>query len=117
MRYREVEDILPYYCECLIHLHILFESEIISFESGKIHFHFSENTYQKLKELYIAVYTQQIFTYLNQMEAGNFLFEFVLRENGIFLPKDEKVRKFVEKYFERYKEIGNMVIENDITEN
>ena len=52
MRYREVEDILPYYCECLIHLHILFESEIISFESGKIQFHFSEKTYQKLKELY-----------------------------------------------------------------
>lgn len=26
MRYREVLDVVPYYCECLIHLHIFFES-------------------------------------------------------------------------------------------
>ena len=44
------------------------------------------------------------------MEAGNFLFEFVVRENGIFLPKEEKVRKFVEEYYEKYKQIGNEVI-------
>jgi hypothetical protein len=34
-----------------------------------------------LREIYIGVYTQEIFTYLNQMDAGNFLFEFTVREN------------------------------------
>jgi hypothetical protein len=31
MKYRKIEDIVPYYCEALIHLDILFESGIISF--------------------------------------------------------------------------------------
>ncbi len=109
MRYREVEDILPYYCECLIHLHIFFMSGMIDYHFGKIRLHYNEKTFTGFKELYTSIYTQQIFTYLKQMEAGNFLFEFVVRENGIFLPKEEKVRKFVEDYFEKYKEIGNEV--------
>lgn len=60
--------------------------------------------------MYIGVYTQEIFTYLNQMDAGNFLFEFVVRENGVFLPKDNQVREFVEEYYKQYKEIGNEVV-------
>ncbi len=110
MRYREVEDILPYYCECLIHLHIFFMSGMIDYHFGKVKLHYNEKTYATFKELYTSIYTQQIFTYLNQMEAGNFLFEFVVRENGVFLPKEEKVRKFVEEYYENYKRIGNEVL-------
>jgi hypothetical protein len=44
------------------------------------------------------------------MDAGNFLFEFVVRENSVFLPKDEQVRKFVEEYYKQYKLIGNEVV-------
>jgi hypothetical protein len=32
MKYRKIEDIVPYYCEALIHLDILFEAGIISFD-------------------------------------------------------------------------------------
>ena len=110
MRYREVEDILPYYCECLIHLHILFESGIAWYEGWKIELYYNEQNLTALRELYIWVYTQEIFTYLNQMDAGNFLFEFVVRENWVFLPKDEQVREFVEEYYKQYKEIGNEVV-------
>ena len=110
MRYREVEDILPYYCECLIHLHILFESGIISFESWKIELHTHKQNLVALREMYIWVYTQQIFTYLNQMDAWNFLFEFTVREKWVFLPKNSDVREFIEKYYEQYKEIGNELI-------
>ncbi len=112
MRYREVEDILPYYCECLIHLHVLFEAGIISYEQWKIELHLHEQNLASLRELYIWVYTQQMFTYLNQMDAGNFLLEFSVREKGVFLPIETDVRAFVEKYYERYKEIGNEVIES-----
>jgi len=110
MRYREVEDILPYYCECLIHLHIFFESWIISYENGKIELYLNEQNLVALREMYIWVYTQEIFTYLNQMDAGNFLFEFVVRENWVFLPKDVEVREFVEDYYKQYKAIGNEVL-------
>lgn len=110
MRYREVEDILPYYCECLIHLHILFESWIIKYRLGKITYHFDEKNYQAFKDIFMWIYTQLIFTYLNQMEAGNFLYEFVVKENWVYLPKNEKCRKFVQEYFKKYKEIGNEVL-------
>jgi len=123
MRYREVEDILPYYCECLIHLHILFESGIVWYEqpspqsspkerrgSKQIHLYYNEQNLTALREMYIGVYTQEIFTYLNQMDARNFLFEFVVREDGVFLPKDSEVREFVEEYYKQYKEIGNEVV-------
>ena len=73
-------------------------SGMIDYHFGKIKLHYNERTFAAFKELYTSVYTQEIFTYLNQMEAGNFLFEFVVRENGVYLPKEEKVRKFVEEY-------------------
>lgn len=110
MRYRKVEDILPYYCECLIHLHIFFESGIIAYKGGKIELHMHEQNIKALRELYIAVYTQEMFTYLNRMDAANFLFEFTVREAGVFLPKDPEVRVFVEDYYEKYKAIWNEVI-------
>ncbi|MDA9129418.1 invasion protein CiaB [Candidatus Gracilibacteria bacterium] len=109
MRYREVEDILPYYCECLIHLDILFESKIIDFTNGKIELEYTDENFENLKTLYTATYTQQIFTYLNQMDATNFLYEFVIQENGVFLPKDREIRKFVEIYYKLYKKIGNEI--------
>lgn len=111
MRYRGVEDVTPYYCECLIHLHILFESEIISYESGKIELHNTDENFETLKNLYTATYTQQIFTYLNQMDAMNFLGEFTLKEEGIFFPKDKDVRKFIDTYYKLYKKIGNDIQE------
>ncbi|MCH8518197.1 invasion protein CiaB [Candidatus Gracilibacteria bacterium] len=110
MRYREVEDILPYYFECLIHLHIFFTSGLVEYKAGKINLNFKEKTFTEFKELYMSVYTQQIFTYLNTLEAGNFLLEFVEKQDEIFLPKHPKARRFVEHYFEIYKEKGNEVI-------
>jgi len=110
MRYREVEDILPYYCECLIHLHIFFESGLAEYKAWKIHLNFKQKTYWDFKELYTAVYTQQIFTYLNTLEAGNFLHEFVEKSGRVYLPKHPKARRFVENYYDIYKQQGNEVI-------
>ena len=56
------------------------------------------------------MYTQQIFTYLNTLEAGNFLYEFVEKVDKVFLPKDAKARRCVENYYEAYKEKGNEVM-------
>ena len=110
MRYREVEDILPYYCECLIHLHIFFTSGLVEYKGWKICLNYKEKTYWDFKELYTAVYTQQIFSYLNTLEAGNFLNEFVEQVDTIYLPKHPKARRFVESYYEVYKQKGNEVM-------
>ena len=110
LRFREVEDILPYYCECLIHLHIFFTSGLVEYKGWKVCLNYKEKTFSDFKELYTAVYTQQIFTYLNTLEAGNFLYEFVEKVDKIFLPKDAKARRCVENYYEVYKEKGNEVM-------
>lgn len=103
LRYREVEDILPYYCECLIHLHIFFESGMIDVSAmGKLRFNFSPESYDTLKELYTGIYTQEIFHYLSVMDAKDYLLNFVEKEDGIYLPKREDARNFVEKYYEKY---------------
>ena len=36
MAWREVDEVLPYYCEGLIHLELLYESKIITFNSGMV---------------------------------------------------------------------------------
>ena len=110
MRYREVEDILPYYCECLIHLHIFFTSGLVEYKGWKICLNYKEKTFSEFKELYTAVYTQQIFSYLNTLEAGNFLYEFVEKIDGVYFPKNPKARRFVESYYEVYKQKGNEVL-------
>lgn len=109
MRYREVEDIIPYYCECLISLHIFYTSGIISIDDGKISLHMTGENYQKFQETYIGVYSHLIHTYLNKNDAGDFLYEYVEKVDGVFLPKETELRAFVGRYYTLYKEIGNEV--------
>ena len=109
MKFREIEDIIPYYCEALIHLHILFEANIIVRQLGKIHLNLTPETLQTVKEGYMQVYSHLIHTYLHKKDAGDFLYNYVAKENGIFLPKDPEIREFVDTYYEKYKQIGNIV--------
>ena len=111
MRYREVEDIIPYYCECLISLHIFYTSGIISIKWGKIELCMNSDTYQVFKELYTGAYSHLIHTYLNKLDAGEFLYEYVENVDGVFLPKAPELREFVGRYYTLYKEIGNEIDE------
>jgi hypothetical protein len=110
MRYREVEDVLPYYCECLISLSIFYNSGIISIEDGKINLHITDDSYESFKKYYIWVYTHQIHTYLNKKDAGEFLYEYVEKVDGIFLPIEWELRDWVENYYALYQKIGNEVM-------
>jgi len=111
MRYREVEEIIPYYCECLISLHIFYSSGIISIENGKIELNMTDATYTSFKETYTGVYSHLIHTYLNKKDASEFLYEYVEKVDGVFLPKEKELRGFVGRYYTLYKEIGNEVDE------
>lgn len=110
MRYREVEDVVPYYCECLISLHIFYSSGIISIEDGKINLHVTDELYTAFVSTYISVYTHLIHTYLNKCDAGAFLHEYTQKVQGYYLPREEKLREWVESYYVLYKEIGNEVV-------
>lgn len=109
MKYRKIEEVIPYYCESLIHLELLFHSGIISFDGEKVHFHYSEESFQTVAKDYIWAYKDLIYTYLEKQPAETFLYQYAVKEGKYFLPKHPDVRKFVEYYYNMYEQIGNQV--------
>ena len=110
MAWREVGEVLPYYCEGLIHLDILFSSGVISYEEQiKIDY----DKYDAMKTAYIETYEDLAKTYLDKIDANSYLSKYVIKENGIFLPLKEDIRTFVEHYYARYKEIGQQTVTLD----
>ena len=107
MAWREVGEVLPYYCEGLIHLDILFGSGIITYD-GKIHIDY--DCYDTMKTAYIDAYETLAQTYLAKEDAGIYLGRYAQKIDGVYLPTDNKVREFVEYYYTRYKEIGQQTI-------
>ena len=101
--WREVGEVLPYYCEGLIHLDLLFKSGVISYnETVQIDY----SRYDMMKAHYQGAYRDLASHYLRKEDAGNYLHRYLVREEGIYLPRDELVREFVEHYYKRYQEIG-----------
>jgi len=103
MAWREVGEVLPYYCEGLIHLDILFASGVI-FYDGQIRIDY--NKYDAMKEAYAAAYEMLAKTYLAKEDASEYLRRYAVKESGVYLPVKEEIRAFVEHYYARYKEIG-----------
>jgi len=107
MSWRKTSEVEPYYVEGLLHLDILFEAGVLDFKDGKLTIDLSENAYKKQKALYQARYIKLAHEfYLPKCDAGKFLANYVEKVDGIWLPKDEKVRNFVDHYWTRYLEIG-----------
>ncbi|NOZ90130.1 MAG: invasion protein CiaB [Epsilonproteobacteria bacterium] len=106
MAWREVGEVLAYYCEGLIHLDILFSSGVISYDK-QINIHY-EN-YNEMKRVYQDAYKSLAQNYIDKLDADFYLSKYVKKEDGVYLPKKEKVLEFVEHYYSRYKEIGQQV--------
>ena len=107
MAWREVGEVLPYYCEGLIHLDILFKSGVITYQ-GQIQIDYSK--YEAMKEAYIAAYEKLARHYLEKKDAYGYLGAYAEKLGGVFLPIDEKIRAFVEHYYRRYQEIGQETV-------
>lgn len=107
MAWREVGEVLPYYCEGLIHLDILFGSGIIAYD-GQIQIDYSK--YDAMKETYQEAYKNLAQNYLKKVDANVYLGQYAAKNAGLFLPKNEKIKSFVEHYYTRYKEIGQQTI-------
>ncbi|HID16401.1 MAG TPA: hypothetical protein EYP16_06345, partial [Candidatus Atribacteria bacterium] len=63
LKYQEVSDIIPYYCEALFHLEIMFKSGFIKLED-KVSLDFSN--YEKLKKTYMEFYDELVKIYLDR---------------------------------------------------
>ncbi len=107
MAWREVGEVLPYYCEGLIHLDILFSSGVISYD-GEIKIDYSK--YDEMKETYQNAYKNLAENYLSKIDANVYLSTYASKVNGVYLPVKEEIRSFVEHYYARYKEIGQKTI-------
>ena len=107
MAWREVGEVLPYYCEGLIHLDILFSSGIITYDT-EIQIDYSK--YDTMKEAYISAYRDLASNYLKKVDASEYLGKYAVKNDGVYLPKDENIKSFVEHYYTRYKKIGQQTV-------
>jgi len=107
MSWRKTGEVEPYYVEGLLHLDILFEAGVLRFEAGKLSIDLSEEAYRKQKALYQARYIRLAHEfYLPKRDASEFLASYVEKVDGVWLPKNDTVRAFVDHYWTRYLEIG-----------
>ena len=103
MAWREVGEVLPYYCEGLIHLDILFSSGVITYD-GQINIDYSK--YEEMKKTYQDAYKKLAENYLEKVDASEYLSIYTVKEDGVYLPVKDEIKAFVEHYYARYKEIG-----------
>lgn len=129
-------EVLPYYCEGLIHLSVLFESgflklnldsmqilneylnklnnenynEILeklrNFDKALLNLDF--NAVKSCVELYKKRYSELCELYLNKQDSIEFLSRFAILKDGIFLPKDSNISSFVELYYKLYQNFGQV---------
>ncbi|MEO1958080.1 MAG: invasion protein CiaB [Nautiliaceae bacterium] len=102
----EVDEVLPYYIEGLIHLSGLFESGVIKFNGKNLEYDYSK--YSELKNWYKETYLNLANHYVEKKDAKEFLDRFVYKDKN-FYPLSKKADEFVRYYYKRYKEIGNKI--------
>jgi len=107
MAWREVGEVLPYYCEGLIHLDILFGSGVIRYDE-KIQINYSK--YDEMKNGYHSAYKKLAKHYLDKVDANIYLNNYAQKTEGIYLPVKDEIKEFVEHYYKRYKEIGQQTV-------
>ena len=108
MAWREVGEVLPYYCEGLIHLDILFKSGVINYNE-KIEIDYSR--YDKMKKRYQKAYKKLAQHYIDKEDANIYLGQYVKKIDGVYLPIYNDISSFVENYYAQYKKIGQKVFD------
>jgi len=105
----EVDEVLPYYIEGLIHLSGLFENGIISFNGKNLEYDYSN--YEKLKNWYKNTYLNLANVYVKKEDAKKFLDKFIYKDKNYY-PLNKKTDEFVRYYYKRYQEIGDKIYED-----
>ncbi len=106
--WKETGEVAPYYCEGLIHLHGLFESGVLKF--GKtLEIDMSDEAYERAKAWYINTYKELALHYLNKKDATEFLHRYAKKEGKYFMPVDDKVKYFVNYYWNLHQDMGQII--------
>jgi virulence-associated protein VapD len=106
MAWKEVGEVLPYYCEGLIHLSILFGSGIITYDD-KIKIHYEK--YDAMKKAYKEAYQTLAQHYIDREDASLYLAKYTLKKEGVYLPSNMNIANFVEGFYAKYKILGQKV--------
>ena len=107
MAWREVGEVLPYYCEGLIHLELLHAAGAVDFDGVRVAI--DAGAYGKVREIYREAYRDLARHYVERKDAAEYLQRYARKEGPHYLPVTEKAREFVEAYYARYREIGQKV--------
>lgn len=113
----EVDEVQPYYCEGLIHLSGLFDTEVLIWNEQKLTVDLCEEKIKALKQWYLTTYKSLAQHYLNKKDATEFLNQYATKEEKYFMPTSAKINTFVQHYFKRYQEIGQELDTIDKKEN
>jgi len=105
--WREVGEVLPYYCEGLIHLELLYASGAVRFDGIRVTV--DSEAYEKTKTQYRDAYRRLAEHYVRRTDAAEWLKNYLRRETDHYLPLTPEVREFVQLYYARYKKIGQRV--------
>jgi hypothetical protein len=115
----EVDEVQPYYCEGMIHLFGLFETQVLTWnkELKKLNIDTNSQKIENLKQWYIDTYKKLAIHYLEKKDATSFLSNYAVKKNNKFTSTDETIDNFVQYYFKRYQEIGQELDVSDKKEN
>jgi hypothetical protein len=115
----EVDEVLPYYCEGMIHLNGLFNTGVLSWnkEDKELAINQSKENIEALKQWYIDTYKSLASHYLDKKDASEFLNRYAVKKGKYFTSSDETIDDFVQHYFARYKQIGQELDTADSKEN
>ncbi len=104
----KTDEVQPYYCEGLIHLHGLFETKVLSY-NDKLEIDMSDEAYSRLKAWYMKTYEALASHYLVKRDADEFLSKYALKQDGFYMPLCSKVKSFVEFYWSLHQDIGREI--------
>lgn len=115
----EVDEVLPYYCEGLIHLYGMFETKTLSWDktNNTLNIDTNQEKIETLKQWYIKTYSDLATTYLNKQLANSFLDKYAIKKGKYFTSTNEILADFISYYFKRYQEIGQELDTTDSKEN
>ncbi len=105
----EVDEVLPYYVEGLLHLYGLFEAGILHFDKS-LHVTLSFENMESLKQWYEKTYGELVQHYLFKEDIKIFLDKFIKRNHKVFMPKDEQIQAFVSYYYSLYQKMGTEIV-------
>lgn len=107
--WKNVPEVRAYYCEGLIHLDLLFGSEVLEFNGTSLEVDISAAAYERFKALCLSTYESLATHYIEQKDAGLWLEKYCVKDGESYLPKHPNVEEFVKYYHARYELIGGEI--------